>query len=98
MDSRERVERMITNELHVRAARIERAKEALEKALRARVVEIARRMHLDEVWYGDYSNRYIRGGKEVVSKQLNELETFYGDHIHDCGWTALWTRERGWVA
>jgi hypothetical protein len=88
---------MITKELHSRAARIERAKEALEKALRARVVEIARQMHLDEVIYGAYSNRYLRGGKEVVSKQLNELATFYCDHIHDWGLEALWTREQGWV-
>jgi hypothetical protein len=89
---------MITNKLHSRAARIERAKEALETALRARVVEIARQMHLDEVMYGDYSNRYMRGGKEVESKQLDELETFYCDHIHDGGLVALWTQERGWVA
>jgi hypothetical protein len=88
---------MITQELHVCAARIEQAKEAFATALRARVVEIARRMHLDEVWYGAYRNRYIRGGKEVESKQLDELEIFYCDHVHDCGIEALWTRERGWV-
>jgi hypothetical protein len=88
---------MITSKLNRHAARIARAKETLEKALRARVVEIARRMHLDEVMYGYYSNRYLRGGKEVESKQLDELETFSTDHLDGCGLEGLWTRERGWV-
>jgi len=87
---------MITKELQAIVDKIEQAKDEAEKAILARAVEIAERMGLDEVMWGCYKNYYMRDGKDVESKQLDELERLYCDNIHDGGIVCCWTRGKGW--
>jgi hypothetical protein len=89
---------MITNELQWHVTKVERAQVALEKAILDRMDTIARQMHLDKIIITHLGNAYKRGGTSVKSKQLDELDDLYGDHVHAGGFEAVWTPEKGWDA
>jgi hypothetical protein len=89
---------MITSELQWRVAHVQNAQARLEKAILARMDVIARQMHLDEIVITHLGNGYKRGDGEVVSKQLDELDDLYCDHVHPGGFEACWTPEKGWDA
>lgn len=88
---------MITKELRAKQHRVEQAKETLEDAIFARMVEIAKHMKLDEILFSGYGTRYLRNGKEVESKQLDELDEFYCEVVHEGGFQGVWVPEKGWV-
>jgi hypothetical protein len=90
---------MITNELQGPVAEVQRAQEALEKAILARMDEIARQLGLSEIVVGIYGTSYLcnDGDEEMESEALDEVEQLYLDHIHSGGFLGLWTPEKGWV-
>jgi hypothetical protein len=88
---------MITNALIHERNRVEAARDRLEENVFRRMEKIARRMNLDEMLFCMYGNRYLRGDKEVQSKQLDELDDFYCDNIHEGGFQGVWTKEKGWT-
>jgi uncharacterized hydantoinase/oxoprolinase family protein len=69
---------------------------ALERAILAKMDEVARQMNLDEVWITGYGNTFKRNGKEVESKRLEKLDELYCDEVHAGGFEAYWSKEKGW--
>lgn len=76
---------------------MEKAVNQLGESIFARMDVIARRMNLDEMGFSMFGNAYHRDGREVKSKQLDELDQFYYDNIHSGGHQSVWTKEKGWV-
>jgi hypothetical protein len=89
---------MITVDMQRRVAKVQNAQAALEKAIFDRMDVLARRMHLEQIVITHLGNAYHRGDGEVASKQLDELDDLYGDHVHAGGFEACWTPEKGWDA
>lgn len=85
---------MITNALIQKAIDLHALVEELSEMAEARMDLIARRMNLDEMFFGPYTTTYTRDGHSVESKQLEELDGFRNEHCASC--TQLWTKEKGW--
>lgn len=64
----------------------------VEDEIVRRVLAHAAKINLDEVYWGIYSNRYRRNGKEVKSKTLDKLCDLYCDEVSRGGLEAKWTR------
>ncbi|MHC4372017.1 MAG: hypothetical protein ACYSW8_30800 [Planctomycetota bacterium] len=77
-------------------AHVQNAQARLDKAILARMDVIARRRNLDEMVITHLGNRYTQDGVEVECAQLDELDDLYCDNVHEGGFEACWTSEKGW--
>jgi len=89
---------MITKALTDKRDRAQEALDQLSDGIFARMAIIARRLDLDEMVFTVFGNRYLRGAREVKSKQLDVLDQFYYDNVHSGGHQSVWTPEKGWEA
>lgn len=88
---------MITKAIVDKRDRVQEALDQLSEAIFARMAVVARQLDLDEMVFTTFGNRYLRGTREMKSKQLGALNQFYSDNVHSKGPQSVWTPEKGWM-
>jgi hypothetical protein len=89
---------MITKALIDKRDRAQEALDQLSAGIFTRMAIVAHRLDLDEMVFTLFGNSYLRGTREVKSKQLDALDQFYYDNVHSGGHQSVWTPEKGWGA
>lgn len=87
---------MLRKEMQDKIDAFQEAKDNFEQEILDEMERIAISMNLDEMKFMHYGNCYIRNGREVKSKRLEELDHVYCDYVHRNGFEAVWLKGRGW--
>jgi len=77
--------------------KLEESNNALKSAIFNEMEIIARQMDLDEMVIHHFGKAWRRNGKEVESKQLDELEQLCFDKLKNGVGHAIWIKELGWI-
>jgi len=86
---------VVVKYLEEKARFIEQEKKLLEDKILEEFVRQCKKYKLDSAFWGPFSNEYIRKGKKVQIKNLDDLDAFYCDNISAGGLVCKWTKEDG---
>lgn len=76
---------------------LSQAKINLETVILDEIVAEADRCKITSMYFGFFENDYLRDGKSVKNKKINELMQIRNEQLYPNGFDiALWKKESGW--
>lgn len=73
------------------------AKINLETTILDEIVAEADRCKITYLYFGVFENEYLRDGKSVKNKKIDELMRIRNEHLYSNGFDiALWKKDGGW--